>query len=198
VLLDLLPGGQVIAVDSSTRMLDQLRAKLDGRLDRVSVINADLTRPLPVEEPVDAVFSVATFHWIHDHGTLFANIAKVLRPGGRFVAECGGQGCVARVLGAVEAELGQPADAANFAGTEETVKRLEEAGFTDIEVGLLDDPARLEPGEQLWAYLGTVVIGPYLDRLPQSEHRDFVKRVADRLPEPVIDYVRLNITARRG
>lgn len=198
VLLDLLPAGQVIAVDSSTAMLDQLRGKLDGKLDRVRVINADLTEPLPVEQPVDAVFSVATFHWIHDHAALFANIARVLRPGGRFVAECGGQGCVARVLSAVEAELGQPADAANFAGQDETVKRLEQAGFTDIEVSLLDDPARLEPGEQFWSYLGTVVIGPYLDRLPQSEHRAFVQRVAARLPEPVVDYVRLNITARRG
>ncbi|MBW6436982.1 class I SAM-dependent methyltransferase [Actinoplanes hulinensis] len=196
-LLDLLPEGRVVAVDGSVKMLTQLKAKLDGKLDRVDVINADLTKPLPVEQPVDTVFSVATFHWIHDHSALFANIAQVLRPGGWFVAECGGQGCVRRVLGAVEDVLGQPADAAYFAGVDETVERLRENGFTDIEVDLLDDPATLEPGEQLESYLGTVVIGPYVDRLPESEHRGFVHNVASRLPEPVIDYVRLNIKARR-
>jgi trans-aconitate 2-methyltransferase len=197
-LLDLLPEGRVVAVDGSARMLGQLTAKVADDLDRVEVIHADLTKPLPLTEPVDAVFSVATFHWIHDHGTLFGNIAQVLRPGGRFVAECGGQGCVAQVLAAVEDVLGQPADAAHFAGIEDTKDHLERAGFTDIDVGLLPDPARLEPGEQLWSYLGTVVLGPYVDKLPQSEHRDFVQEVAARLAEPVVDYVRLNITARRA
>ncbi|MCX5357056.1 trans-aconitate 2-methyltransferase [Streptomyces mirabilis] len=198
VLLDRLPAGRVVAVDGSTKMLEKLRANLDGQLDRVDIVNADLTKPLPIDRPVDAVFSVATFHWIHDHPTLFANIAQVLRLGGQFVAECGGQGCVARVLGAVEEVLGQPADAAYFAGTEETAERLAQTGFTDIEVSLLDDPARLEPGEQLRSYLGTMVLGPYLDRLSKSEHRQFVQEVAARMAEPVIDYVRLNIRARRA
>ncbi|MEU6669818.1 methyltransferase domain-containing protein [Streptomyces sp. NPDC046727] len=197
-LLDRLPSGRVVAVDGSTTMLDKLRANLNGRLDRVDVVHADLTEPLPIDRPVDAVFSVATFHWIHDHGTLFANIAQVLRPGGQFVAECGGQGCVARVRRAVEEVLGRPADAAHFAGVEETVERLTRTGFTDIEVSLRDDPARLEPGDQLRNYLSTMVLGPYLDRLPETEHRRFVAEVAARLPEPVIDYVRLNIKARRA
>jgi trans-aconitate 2-methyltransferase len=197
-LLDRLPAGRVVAVDGSAKMLERLRANLDGRLNRVDIVKADLTEPLPIDRPVDAVFSVATFHWIHDHSALFANLGQVLRPGGQFVAECGGQGCVARVLGAVEEVLGQPADATYFAGVADTVERLTRTGFTDIEVSLLADPARLEPGEQLWSYLGTVVIGPYLDRLPESEHRRFVQEVAARLPEPVIDYVRLNIKARRA
>jgi trans-aconitate 2-methyltransferase len=196
-LLDRLPTGRVVAVDGSTKMLEKLRANLDGRLDRVDIVNADLTKPLTIDRPVDAVFSVATFHWIHDHSALFANVAQMLRPGGQFVSECGGLGCVARVRGAVEEVLGQPADATHFAGVEETVERLTQTGFTDIEVSLLDDPVHLEPGEQLWSYLGTVVLGPYLDRLPESEHRRFVQEVAARLPEPVIDYVRLNIKARR-
>ncbi|BCJ44127.1 hypothetical protein GCM10010168_09400 [Actinoplanes ianthinogenes] len=197
-LLDLLPTGRVVAVDGSAKMLEQLRANLGDRLDRVDVINADLTKPLPVAEPVDAVFSVATFHWIHDHGTLFTNIAQVLRPGGQFVAECGGQGCNTRVLTAAAEVLGRPADAAHFAGIGETEVLLKEAGFRDVQVDLLDDPARLEPGEQLWSFLGTVILGPYLDQLPAEEHRPFVQEVAARLTEPVVDYVRLNITARRS
>ncbi|KMS73040.1 trans-aconitate methyltransferase [Streptomyces regensis] len=197
-LLDLLPAGRVVAVDGSTKMLEKLRTNLDGRLDRVDIVNADLTKPLPIDRSVDAVFSVATFHWIHDHSTLFANIAQVLRPGGQLVAECGGQGCVAQVRGAIEEVLNQPADAAYFAGVEETVERLNQTGFTDVDVSLLDDPARLAAGEQLRSYLGTMVLGPYLDRLQESEHRQFIEEVAARLQEPVIDYVRLNIKARRA
>ncbi|HEX6472337.1 MAG TPA: methyltransferase domain-containing protein, partial [Streptosporangiaceae bacterium] len=182
-LLDLLPEGRVIAVDGSQRMLDRLASNLADRLDRVEVINADLTKPLPVTESVDAVFSVATFHWIHDHETLFRNIAGVLRPGGQFVAECGGLGCVVRVLAAVEDVLGTPAKAAHFAGAEETAERLDRAGFTDVEVDLLPDPARLRPGDEFRSYLRTVVLGPYLDQLPEPERDGFIRDVAARLPE---------------
>ncbi|MCX5383348.1 trans-aconitate 2-methyltransferase [Streptomyces sp. NBC_00083] len=199
-LLDLVPEGRVIGVDGSSRMLDQLRTKLAGRLDRLDVIEADLTRPLELGTQVDAVSSVATFHWITDHAALFANLARSLRSGGQFVAECGGEGNVARINAAVDEVLGatQGEKVWYFAGVDETTERLEAAGFTDIEVTLLPDPARLEPGEQLWSYLATVVLGSHLDRLPDSDHEDFVHAVADRLPEPVVDYVRLNITARRA
>lgn len=37
----------------------------------------------------------------------------------------------------------------------------------------------------------------YLATLPPGERREFAERVAAALPAPVIDYVRLNIVARR-
>ena len=40
--------------------------------DRVSYVHADLGQPLPIDEPVDAVLSTATFHWVPDHDALFA------------------------------------------------------------------------------------------------------------------------------
>lgn len=197
-LLDAVPRGQVIAIDGSARMLERLRARLDGRLDRVEVIRADLTEPLPVPAPADAAFSVATFHWIHDHDTLFAGIARALRPGAPFAADCGGRGNVAAVRTAVEDVLGGPTRMWHFAGAEETRERLERAGFTDVEARLVPDPARLEPGEQFHSYLRTVVLGAHLDRIPPAEHEAFVRAVADRLDEPVVDYVRLEFSARRA
>ncbi|MEV5751199.1 class I SAM-dependent methyltransferase [Actinoallomurus sp. NPDC052308] len=196
-LLDLLPRGRVIAVDGSARMLDRLRDRLADRLDRVDVHQADLTRPLPITG-ADAAFSVATFHWIHDHDALFANIARALRPGAPFAADCGGHGNVARVRAALAKVTGEEPQTWNFAGAEETRRRLEAAGFTDVEVTLVPDPARLEAGEQFESYLTTVVLGAQLDRLPAAEHRDFVRAVAAELPEPVVDYVRLEFSARRA
>jgi trans-aconitate 2-methyltransferase len=197
-LLSRLPHGRVVAVDGSTTMLTKLRANHEDDLDRIDVLHADLNQPLPLDRQVDAVFSVATFHWIHDHARLFSHLAQVLTPGGQFVADCGGEGCVSGVRQAIEDVLGRPADATHFAGVDDTVERLRAAGFVDIEVSLIDDPTRLEPGEQLCTYLRAVVLGPYLDRLPDHEHRPFVVAVAARLPEPVVDYVRLNIRARKA
>lgn len=79
-----------------------------------------------------------------------------------------------------------------------TVRRLDAAGFVDIECWLTDEPTRFEPGEPLETYLRTVVLGAHLERLPLGERDEFVRAVAEQLPEPVIDYVRLNIVARRS
>jgi trans-aconitate 2-methyltransferase len=202
-LLDRLPRGRVVALDGSLSMLGRLRARLDGLpegdRERVEVVHADITGPrLPVAGEVDAVTSVATFHWIPDHAALFSAVAAVLRPGGAFVAECGGLGNIASVSAAVDAVLGPQPAVWNFAGVEETERRLRDAGFTDVEVGLVPDPARLEPGTQLLSYLLVVVLGGQLERLPAEEREPFVEAVAARLPEPVVDYVRLTISATRA
>jgi trans-aconitate 2-methyltransferase len=197
-LLDRLPRGRVVAVDGSVRMLDRLRERLAGRLDRVDVVHADVTASLGYDGRVDAVTSVATFHWLPDHTAVFKRVADVLKPGGRFVVDCGGRGNIASVCAAVDDVLGPQPRPWNFAGAEETTERLAAAGFTDIEVGLHPDPARLEPGEQLHSYLAVVVLGAQLDRLPEDEHEAFVTAVAERLPAPVVDYVRLTVSATKA
>lgn len=197
-LLDALPSGRVIAVDGSHQMLEQLRARLTGHGDRLRVVHADLREPLELGEQADAAISVATLHWLPDHDVVFRNVARALRPGGRFVAEAGGFGNIAEVRHAVAAAGGNPGDDIwNFATPEDTLERLSAAGFIDVAVALVPDPARLEPGEQLESYLATVVLGAHLRDLPRGEQRPFVHAVADRLARPVIDYVRLQISAVR-
>jgi trans-aconitate 2-methyltransferase len=196
VLLQRLPRGRVIAVDGSVNMLDRLRERLAADLDRVQVVLADLSRPLPVSGPVDAVISVAAFHWIPDHERLFQNLAAVVRPGGRMSIDCGGQGNIASVSAAVDELLGPHPTRWNFAGIDETRSRLAAAGFSELDVRLVPDPARFNEAAQLRDYLRTVVLGQ-LDQLSEGDREPFVEAVADRLPEPVVDYVRLQITCRR-
>ena len=74
---------------------------------------------------------------------------------------------------------------------------LAEAGFIDFETSLRPDPIPLEPA-YLLDYLRTVLLGRHLDRLPPHEHDGYVRAVADAMPEPVIDYVRLELSARRA
>ncbi|MCL2552259.1 MAG: class I SAM-dependent methyltransferase [Actinomycetia bacterium] len=198
-LLDRLPSGGVVALDGSVRMLDQLRERLAGRLDRVEVVRADLTvPPLPFDGEVDAVFSVAAFHWIDDHAALFRTLAARMRPGARLVSDCGGRGNIAAVNAAVAQVRGTAPGGWEFAGVEDTRRRLADAGFTDVEVALRPDPARFQPGEQLESFLATVILGAELDGMPEDEHEPFVKAVAGRLAEPVVDYVRLEIAATRA
>lgn len=75
---------------------------------------------------------------------------------------------------------------------------LEASGFDSIETWLSDAPTRFDPGAPFEAFLETVCLRTFLDELPAPEREPFVKAVAARMPEPVLDYVRLNITARRS
>ncbi|HEY2887749.1 MAG TPA: methyltransferase domain-containing protein [Candidatus Limnocylindrales bacterium] len=193
-----LPDGRVIALDGSAAMLDEARTRLAPFAPRIECVLADLRRPLPIAEPVDAILSTATFHWLPDHPALFRNLAAVLRPGGRLVAQCGGAGNIASVV-AILATLGDGwIGPWTFATPAETAERLAAAGFTEIDAWLQDEPTPLVPGLPTEEFLRTVILGDHLARLPEAEREPFVRAVAARLPRPEIDYVRLNINARRA
>jgi trans-aconitate 2-methyltransferase len=197
LLAERVPAGRVVALDGSAAMIEAARTRLARFGDRIEYVVADLGAPLPIA-PVDAILSTATFHWIADHDAMFRNLAAVVRPGGRLVAQCGGVGNIASIQ-AVLATIGDGwVGDVYFATPLDTVRRLDAAGFVGVECWLTDEPTRFEPGEPLESYLRTVVLGSHLARLPEAEHDAFVTAVATRLPEPVIDYVRLNITARRS
>jgi trans-aconitate 2-methyltransferase len=199
LLLDRLPDGHVVAVDSSESMVEHARQALDP--ERTTVLRSDLTE-LELDDPVDAAFSNAVFHWISDHGALFARLHAALRPGGPLVAQCGGEGNVARFHAAArEVADGEPYGEHlagwqgpwNFAGASETAERLERAGFTDIETWL--EPYPVTPEDPL-AFVTTVCLGPHLQRLPEELRAGFAEAVVERAG-PELDYVRLNIDAKR-
>lgn len=197
-LAERLPHGRVIALDGSPSMLDQARVRLERFGPRIAYVLADLREPIALDEPVDAILSTATFHWLPDHAALFRNLAAVIRPAGHLVAQFGGAGNIASIQ-AILATLGDGWTGPwTFADPAETTGRLEAAGFTDVEAWLQPEPTPLEPGEPTAAYLITVILGDHLVRLPAAEQEPFVQAVAARLPRSEIDYVRLNVTARRA
>jgi len=198
LLLTRLPRGRVVALDASAAMLEQARGRLATFGDQVTYVQADLERLLPMDVPVDAVLSTATFHWVRDHDALFANLAAVLRPGGRLVAQCGGFGNIARFI-----DVASSADPAfvrnthNFQTAEASAERLERAGFVDIRTWLSPAPTAFASTSDLEAFISTVCLRVHLAQLPEERRAPFVREVAARMAEPVLDYVRLNITARR-
>jgi trans-aconitate 2-methyltransferase len=193
-LAERVPHGHVIAIDGSPAMVEQAKARLG---DTADVRVADLLE-LHLDEPVDAILSTATFHWIADHDRLFTRLREVLKPGGRLVAQCGGAGNVAAIDAAarrVAPDLFATWDGPwNFASPEETEARLRRLGWVDVWTWSF--PVRVEPDDPR-EYLSTIVLGSHLERLQPDRHEPFADAVLAELDEPVVEYVRLNILARR-
>lgn len=198
MLLERLPRGRVIAVDASPSMVESARERLGPAVD-VQVMNL---LDLELEKPLDAILSTATFHWIADHERLFARLHAALRPGGRLIAQCGGEGNVRRTRAAAQAASEQEPFAEYMAGWDGpwnfspaglAQERLLAAGFREARCWLL--PVTVEPPEPR-EFLRTVNLGSHLSRLPGELREPFVTAVHERLDDPyTIDYVRLNIDA---
>jgi SAM-dependent methyltransferase len=91
-------GCEVVGIDSSPELIEAaLRLGLD-----VSVQDA---YEIDFHEEFDAVFSNAVLHWLKDADRVIRHVFRALRPGGRFVAECGGDGCCQTIQTALVAEL---------------------------------------------------------------------------------------------
>jgi trans-aconitate 2-methyltransferase len=203
-LIARLPRGRVIAVDASPSMVSAARERIERSgigPERVEVREGDLLE-LEVAEPVDAILSTATFHWILDHDRLFARLHAVLRPGGRLVAQCGGEGNIDVLRGVANEVLAHEPYAThfrdwrppwNYAGAEETEKRLLGAGFSSARCWL--QPAPQQP-EHPREFLSSIVLGPHYQRLPADLREQFMDTVLAELGDPVVvDYIRLNIDA---
>jgi trans-aconitate 2-methyltransferase len=201
-LLSRLPQGRVVALDASPSMLNEARARLQHAGHRVRFVEADLSTlgPDHLAElcPVDAVLSTATFHWVTDHDNLFSNLHDVLRPGGQLVAQCGGEGNIATVIEAVKSLGVERAGTWLYASPEDTAERLARAGFVDIQTWCHPEPVRFQEGDGLAPFLETVCLREHLATLPPEERHGFAEAVAAAMPTPVIDYVRLNMVARRA
>jgi trans-aconitate 2-methyltransferase len=186
------PDGHVIAVDGSAAMVAETRRR------GIEAFVSDLV-DLRLDEPVDAILSTATFHWIEDHDALFERLFAALKPGGRLAAQCGGAGNIANVQAAIDA-VDEPALRGwagpwNYATPEATRARLERIGFTAVWTWL--QPWPVEPADP-HEYFRTVILGSHLERLPADEQAPFVDAVVRRMGDPVrANYVRLNILARR-
>jgi trans-aconitate 2-methyltransferase len=197
-LIRRLPQGRVIAVDASASMLAAARARLGPGAD---IRRADLLE-LALGEPVDVIFSTATFHWIADHDALFRSLRGALAPGGRLVAQCGGEGNLTILRGRARAVMERAPYAEqladfrapwHYAGPAETQARLLAAGFATAECWLADAPTRPEHARE---FLQTLVLGAHVQHLPHPLREPFMDDVMAELGEPVVvDYVRLNIEA---
>jgi trans-aconitate 2-methyltransferase len=194
LLLAKLPEGSVLAIDGSRAMVEAARRRFAGE-SRVRVERQDLLS-LAVEERVDLIFSTATFHWIWDHDRLFENLALAL---------------ISRATRATKETMEEERfldyfvgwkDDKYYADARTTAGRLKGAGFEEVETWPHDEVAAFDSVDELARFLGTVVLGGHLEKLPEEERSPFAAAVAEKVVAvdggPAVDYVRLNMMARRS
>ena len=198
-LVDL--GCEVVAVDSSAPLIEAASALgLDAR-----VMSAEA---LVFDNEFDAVFSNAVLHWIKRADPVIAGVHRALKPGGRFVAELGGSGCVDKIRTALVAALnrrgldGESRVPWYFPTPEDYGARLERAGFRVDRIALIPRPTPL-PGDVI-GWLETFAQS-FLDGLSGEARAEYLQEVRTAL-EPqlrdgdgtwIADYVRLRFAATK-
>ena len=199
LLADRVPRGRVYGVDVAPSMAAHAAEALG---ERATILCQDLVE-LSLPEPVDVVFSNATFHWVKDHDALFAAIHRTLKPGGRLLAQCGGRGNIDGFRTAADSVAAEEPFEHYFVGWErpwnyatdvDTAAALERSGFADVRCWL--EPKAVTPADPR-AFVQTVCLVRHLDPLPDGLRGPFIDRVLKRTGDPlVLEYVRLNMSAR--
>ena len=194
-------GCEVVGVDGSSAQIEAAKKLgLDAR-----VMDGE---KLAFRGEFDAVFSNAALHWMRDPEAVIRGAWQALRAGGRFVAEFGGHGCVAKIKKALMAALnrrgldGEAAVPWYFPTVEEYSALLRKAGFAIGYIALVPRPTPL-PGD-VTGWLETFGES-FTARLSADERPAYLAEVREALrPELtnaegvwIADYVRLRFAAMR-
>jgi len=194
-------GATVIGVDSSAAQIEAARARgLDARV--VDGVALDL------DERFDAVFSNAALHWMKPPEAVARGVAALLVPGGRFVGELGGAGCVAKIRAALHRGLERrgvdpwSVDPWYFPTDREYGDVLRGAGFEVDTIALIPRPTPLPTDVGAWL---ETFAKTFTGALPAAEQSRFLDETQSDLAAVlrdergtwVADYVRLRFKARR-
>lgn len=194
-------GCDMLGVDSSPEMIQAAQAL---GLEAHVVSGHALT----FRHEFDAVFSNAALHWMRPPEAVIAGVWQALKPGGRFVAECGGAGNIATVMAALEAALAtrgidaEPCNPWFFPRAEDYQSLLEQQGFLVHTMTLFARPTPL-PGDMTeWL---AIFAATYIAAVPKADQPAFVHevrercrpRLCDAAGQWTADYVRLRFAASK-
>ena len=192
-------GCSVVGIDGSAAQIEAARKLgLDAR-----VMDGE---KLSFDGEFDAVFSNAALHWMRDPEAVISGVWRALRPKGRFVAEFGGHGCVAKIKKALVGALnrrgldGEAAVPWYFPTVEDYSKLLNNAGFAISTIALIPRPTPL-PGD-VTGWLETFAES-FTTCLPLAERPAYIAEVREALSSELADsegkwtadYVRLRFAA---
>ncbi len=192
-------GCNVVGVDSSGAQIEAARhLHLDAR-----VMSGER---LGFHNEFDAVFSNAALHWMRDADAVIAGVWRALKPGGRFVAEMGGYGCVQKIRNALVDAMnrrgfdGQSVVPWYFPDTDEYSAHLQTAGFKVSYIALIPRPTPLP--SDITGWLETFAEN-FTSRIPARDRQAYIEDVRETLRSQLLDphgvwvadYVRLRFSA---
>jgi trans-aconitate methyltransferase len=137
----------VIGIDASANMIEHAKSLgLNARVEDA--------QNLSYVEEFDAIFSNAALHWMLQPLAVLKGCYKALRPGGRMVAEMGGQGNVNKICTALNLQrkaLGfEPVMPWFFPNEEKYSALAKQVGFDVDFIKLFDRPTPLPTGLRQW------------------------------------------------
>ena len=194
-------GAHVVGVDGSPEQIAAARELgLDARVGNGEELDFDAE--------FDAVFSNAAMHWMKRADAVIDGAWRALVPGGRFVSEFGGHGCVATIEAALLDALerrgidGRSVHPWYFPTDTAYRERLEACGFQVGSIALIPRPTPL-PGDVI-GWLDTFAQS-FTAPLPEGERPAFLTEVRDALQPDLCDadghwtadYVRLRFAAEK-
>ncbi len=191
-------GAKVIGIDSSETMVK------DAKKKGVEAYVGSVT-DLPYDGVFDAVFSNAVLHWVKDARAAVQNIARSLKPGGRFVAEFGGEGNVQHLIGAMESvfaahpEFGTFEHPWYFPSVSAYQELLGSEGFEVTCIELIPRPTPIDDIADWFDIFCNGVTA----HLSKEQYRTFIAEVKERLTPTnyseekgwMADYMRLRVRA---
>jgi len=195
-------GANVLGLDASPDMIGQARQNYP----RLQFVLANAAA-LQFENEFDAVFSNAALHWMLDRAGVVAGVARALKKGGRFVAECGGKGNVRELEGAIETVAATyhtgpiPEKRTYYPAVGEYAALLEAHGLEVTFAQLFDRPTPLE-GEDGMANWVRQFKWYYFEALRAGQQEEALRDVIEAL-RPILrnsdgwyaDYRRLRVAA---
>jgi trans-aconitate methyltransferase len=196
-------GCDVLGVDASPAQIEATK-KLDVP---AQVIDGE---HLNFDNEFDAVFSNAALHWMRNKpDAVITGVHRALKPGGRFVAEMGGFGCVQKIKTALVAAMnrrdidGESIVPWYFPTVEDYSARLTRAGFSIDYIALIPRPTPL-PGD-VTAWLETFA-QVFTGKLPAADRYAYLAEVQEALRPQLCDaqgkwtadYTRLRFKATKA
>jgi len=192
-------GCDVVGVDASAPQIEAARRLgLDARVKEGERLDFDTE--------FDAVFSNAAIHWMKPPDDVIAGVWRALKPGGRFVGEFGGHGCIETIKRALIdalARRGIDGDALipwYFPTVEDYSARLARRGFAVRYIALIPRPTPLPTEISGWLEtFAQSLMAP----LAYNDRAGFVDEVREALRPDLCDgagqwfadYIRLRFAA---
>jgi len=176
-------GCEVVGVDSSP---EQVAAARSLGLDARCIDGA----ALDFHDEFDAVFSNAALHWMRPPEQVARGVFASLRPGGRFVGELGGAGCIEKIREAIHGALCERGidplcvDPWYFPSDTEYRQVLEDAGFVIETIALIPRPTPLPTDVRGWL---ETFAGSFLVALAANERGGFLDEVCIALRPSLCD-----------
>lgn len=170
-------GCRVVGADTS---VDQVAAARRRGLD-ARIMDAER---LIFDGEFHAVFSNSALHWMTRPDRVIAGVWNALRPGGRFVAEMAGRGCIAAIVAAINDALARRGiDGARlnpwyFPSPDDYASRLAVVGFRVDFIALIRRPTLL-PGD-ISGWMETFA-QCFTSALAASERLAFIDEVREAL-----------------